>query len=243
MPSSRVVSEGSGGAPSSGASQIVVHPSRRAALARWSRDRPPGCVGSVTIASTARPRGIALDHAAGREPIPAPPRPVSVMSVNQEEGRAVVDAAFRRDRALLLRIAAVVTGDVEAAADIVGDAYADLCARTGPTGSRIDDPTAWLRVAVTNRSRSWVRRQVVTRRYLEQVGPSLADDHTDPDLAERITVRDSLACLDADQRAVVLLRYYLDLSEADTAAALGCPPGTVKSRLSRAMRRLRKELS
>lgn len=147
---------------------------------------------------------------------------------------------------MLLRIAAVVTGDVEAASDIVGDAYADLCARIGPAETAIDHPTAWLRVAVTNRSRSWVRRQVVARRYLERVGPPAIDAAgagDDPELAEQITGRDSLACLDADQRAVVLLRYYLDLSEADTAAALGCPPGTVKSRLSRAMRRLRKELS
>ncbi len=170
----------------------------------------------------------------------------SVSPLEDESFASLLDAAFRRDRPMLLRIAAVVTGDVEAASDIVGDAYADLCARIGPAGTAIDHPTAWLRVAVTNRSRSWVRRQVVARRYLERVGPPVIDAAgagDDPELAERITVRDSLACLDADQRAVVLLRYYLDLSEADTAAALGCPPGTAKSRLSRAMRRLRKELS
>jgi RNA polymerase sigma-70 factor (ECF subfamily) len=45
--------------------------------------------------------------------------------------------------------------------------------------------------------------------------------------------------LSADQRQVVILRYLLDLDEAETAAALGWPRGTVKSRLHRALRRLR----
>ena len=52
----------------------------------------------------------------------------------------------------------------------------------------------------------------------------------------------ALGRLDAAQRQVVLLRYVLDLSEAECAAVLDCPPGTVKSRASRALTRLRGEL-
>jgi RNA polymerase sigma factor (sigma-70 family) len=48
--------------------------------------------------------------------------------------------------------------------------------------------------------------------------------------------------LDAEQRSVVVLRYVLDLSEAECAAVLGCRPGTVKSRASRGLARLRVEL-
>ena len=54
---------------------------------------------------------------------------------------------------------------------------------------------------------------------------------------------DSLRRLPYDQRAVVVLRYWLGLSEAEIAESLGCRPGTVKSRHSRALRILRKELS
>jgi RNA polymerase sigma factor (sigma-70 family) len=54
---------------------------------------------------------------------------------------------------------------------------------------------------------------------------------------------DSLRRLPYDQPAVVVLRYWLGLSEAEIAEALDCRPGTVKSRLSRALRALRKELT
>ena len=52
-------------------------------------------------------------------------------------------------------------------------------------------------------------------------------------------VRDALAALDEDERLVVTCRYLLELSEAETAGALGIPAGTVKSRLHRGLRRLR----
>ena len=53
----------------------------------------------------------------------------------------------------------------------------------------------------------------------------------------------ALAALGERDRAVIACRYLLDLSEAETAAALGCRRGTVKSRLSRALARLRDELA
>ena len=54
---------------------------------------------------------------------------------------------------------------------------------------------------------------------------------------------DSLRRLPYDQRAVIVLRYWLGMSESDIAVALGCGPGTVKSRHNRALHLLRKELS
>jgi RNA polymerase sigma factor (sigma-70 family) len=53
----------------------------------------------------------------------------------------------------------------------------------------------------------------------------------------------ALAALDERDRAVIACRYLLDLSEQETAVALGCRPGTVKSRLSRALERLRDRLA
>lgn len=152
-----------------------------------------------------------------------------------------IDAVFRADYPTLVRLACVITGNAEASADLVGEAFADLLDTEG-----VRDPAAWLRVAVTRRSRSWVRRAVVARRYLERYGPAeqgVASEGPAAATPERVAVRDALARLDPDQRAAVYLRYYLDRPEAEIAAALGCRPGTVKSRLSRAMRRLREELS
>ena len=57
----------------------------------------------------------------------------------------------------------------------------------------------------------------------------------DVDLAVGLTVRGALARLSRDHREVLVLRFYADLSEHDTAAALGVPPGTVKSRTARAL--------
>ena len=62
-------------------------------------------------------------------------------------------------------------------------------------------------------------------------------------VAERdAALRAALAALPAHDREVVFLRYFLDLGEAEMAAVLGCRPGTVKSRLSRALARLRTTL-
>jgi len=74
--------------------------------------------------------------------------------------------------------------------------------------------------------------------------PATAPDPEDVLLAgeERGELVSALRHLDPPQRSVVLLRYVLELSEAECAAVLGCRPGTVKSRASRALARLRVEL-
>ena len=76
----------------------------------------------------------------------------------------------------------------------------------------------------------------------------LPENPTDPaDHAITATERDvvvaALNRLDADARLVIALRHFEQLSEREMADVLGCPAGTVKSRLSRAMARLRADLS
>ncbi len=102
----------------------------------------------------------------------------------------------------------------------------------------IDNPAALLRTTTVNLCRSWHTSQ---RRLQLRMARHGAD-------AESLTewqheLDDSLRRLPYDQRAVVVLRYWLGLSEAEIAESLGCRPGTVKSRHSRALRVLRKELS
>jgi len=149
-----------------------------------------------------------------------------------------IGEVYDRDRDALARMAAFVTGDVEAAVDLVQDAFADL----QQSWNTVEDPQAWLRSAVAKRSVSWVRRRIVARKYLHTYGQS-TDEVRSVDSAGRLVVRDAVAELTPDRRVVVFCRFYLDLSEAQTAAMLGIPVGTVKSRLSRALHELEGALS
>ena len=132
----------------------------------------------------------------------------------------------------LLRAAFLLTGDVHAAEDLVQD----VLARMYVAWPRIDDPTAYARRALThgatNRWRSRRRRPEVP------LEPSHDRPGWLPD-AERLDVLRALADLPDRQRAVVVLRFLEDASVEETARALGCTAGTVKSHTARALPRLR----
>jgi DNA-directed RNA polymerase specialized sigma24 family protein len=114
------------------------------------------------------------------------------------------------------RLAAFLTHDTQVGEDIAQDVMVEMSRRW----DWIDNPDAYLRRAVTNGSWNWKRRVRTADRKL----PLLA----------RLPFR---------QRAVVVLRYYSGLSEAEIADALGCRPGTVKSLASRALAALSKEIT
>jgi RNA polymerase sigma-70 factor (sigma-E family) len=135
----------------------------------------------------------------------------------------------------MIRLASLTTGDPAAAEDIVQDSFVALYRNW----SEVEEPAAWLRRVVANRSVSWLRRLLVARRYAARTGP---EERIEASSGEDATVRAALARLTARQRAAVFLRYYLDLSEQDIAAALDCRPGTVKSLLHRALRVLKEHL-
>ncbi len=150
-----------------------------------------------------------------------------------------VDAfdAFARGRMReLLRFAHVLTGDPHRAADLVQDALE----RTLMSWDRVvrkDDPVAYVRRAIVNRHVS------VWRRYRrERLIADVTDSTYEPRADDRrfdAELWAALATLPPRQRAVLVLRYYEDLSEADTAAALGCSVGTVKSQTWKALATLR----
>ncbi|MDO5628301.1 MAG: sigma-70 family RNA polymerase sigma factor [Mobilicoccus sp.] len=150
-----------------------------------------------------------------------------------------IAAAYTEHRDVLRRLAAVVTGDARCADDLVQDAYAELSARSGS----VEDPAGWLRRVVTRRAIDWGRRQGSARAYLVRYGREVTHLRPTEQLADRLAVRDALARLSPEHRAVVFARYYLDLPEREIATMLGVRPGTVKSRLSRALAALEEDLT
>ncbi|MET7396976.1 sigma-70 family RNA polymerase sigma factor [Dactylosporangium sp. NPDC005572] len=140
----------------------------------------------------------------------------------------------------LARLAYVTTGSRAAAEDVVQEAFIEWYRR----GSQVREPVPYLRRAVVSRCTSWVRRRRLERRHAGVADPAwitgAAGDAGGS--ADAQAVRAALRRLNPRQRAAVFLRFYLDLSEAQIAAALGCRPGTVKSLLHRGLAAVKEEL-
>lgn len=134
----------------------------------------------------------------------------------------------------LVRLAAMISGSRAVAEDVVQDAFANLLLRL----DRIEFPEAYLRRSVVNGCSSRFRRH---RRedLVDTQSESLAVDAVEP--TERLDLERRLATLPPRQRAAVVLRVHLGLSEAETADALRCRPGTVGSLLHRVLAALRIE--
>jgi RNA polymerase sigma-70 factor (sigma-E family) len=136
----------------------------------------------------------------------------------------------------LLRTAVLITGDRHRAEDLVQDSLTQVALRWRRL--RHGNPDAYARQVIVRGNISWWRKhrhEVVVEIHdaAEPVAP-------ETDRAERrIMLDQALAVLTPKQRAAVVLRYYDDLSERDTAEALGVGVGTVKSQTHVALRRLR----
>ena len=138
----------------------------------------------------------------------------------------------------LLRAAFLVCGDVHLAEDLLQGALAKLAVRWERL--RHDNPDAYVRkILYRDAVSSWRR----TRRESLSLVPELDLAGTEPDRAsragERVDLLRALGQLTPKQRAVVVLRFFEDRSEADTADALGVSVGTVKSQTHAALGRLR----
>ena len=136
----------------------------------------------------------------------------------------------------LSRTAYLLTGDHQHAEDLLQSALA----RTYRHWRRIHDgdPEAYVRRVMYHQQVSWWRRRRVAERLDASPVERGGGDHSE-DTALRLSVVAALARLTARQRAVVVLRYYEDLTEKETAAVLGVAVGTVKSQARDALARLR----
>jgi RNA polymerase sigma-70 factor (sigma-E family) len=132
----------------------------------------------------------------------------------------------------LLRVAHLLVGDAATAEDLLQDVLERMFVRW----SRIEDPAAYARQslahAATNRWRWRLRRPEVPLGRHDQAAPATESSVGSP-------LMRALSTLPRGQRAVVVLRFFEDLSTEQTAAALGCSVGTVKSQTARALPRLR----
>lgn len=159
------------------------------------------------------------------------------LDTERRSGR--LEELYRAHAPDALRLAYLLTGDRALAEDLAQDAFVKVLGRFHDLRNR--DAFWWyLRRTLVNLSRSHFRHRRVERVWAERQMP--LDPVAPHDPGERDRVRRALMTLRPEQRAAIVLRYYEDLSEADTAQALGVAVGTVKSMVSRGMQRLRDEL-
>jgi RNA polymerase sigma factor (sigma-70 family) len=158
------------------------------------------------------------------------------------------DQLVREHQGIAFRTAYVIIGSAADAEEVVQDAFVKAYRARGRFRSGAPF-RPWLLAIVANEARN--RRRATGRRA--RLSLQLAEERPSggaapsPEVAllareERAELLAAVDRLGEEQRAAVACRYFLGLSEAETAAVLGCRPGTVKSRLSRALARLEEEL-
>ena len=141
------------------------------------------------------------------------------------------DTLYHREFVGLVRLAMVLVDSQEQAEEVVQDAFAALYLRY----RLVSTPLAYVRASVLNGSRKVLRRRLLVRRYP-------ASPAADGELVYNHVI-DAVRRLPARQRAAVVLRYELQLTDAEIAETLKVPLGTVKSTLHRALARLRLEVT
>jgi len=151
--------------------------------------------------------------------------------------RAEFDVFVIQRGPALLRTAYLLSGDWGAAEDLLQTALA----KSWFAWPRVEGPPEpYVRKVMATTYATWWRR-----RWRAERPTALLPEQSGPDHAAAVDARDelwrALTALPRRQRAVLVLRYFEDLSEAETAAALGISVGTVKSQSSRALAALRRD--
>lgn len=151
------------------------------------------------------------------------------------------DTYVRQRTPALFRIAYLLTGDHHHAQDLVQQALLKVVGRWRRLAADGDPDPYVRRVLYTEHVGRWRRskRTVSESGYAFPAGADPAVADTAESLVVALAMRQALARLAPRQRAVIILRYYEDLSEAQTAEMLGIHIGTVKSQARDALARLR----
>jgi RNA polymerase sigma-70 factor (sigma-E family) len=153
--------------------------------------------------------------------------------VTRRDRRDAFEVFYRAQWLRTVRLARMILGSADEAEEVAQEGFI----RVHERWTTLERPEAFLYTATVNLCRSSVRRRTLERRERP------ADPITVERAPEVDETWDALQELPFRQRAVLVLRYYADLSEAEIAAILECRIGTVKSAHHRALRRLRKDMS
>jgi RNA polymerase sigma factor (sigma-70 family) len=157
-------------------------------------------------------------------------------AVSRAEVRADVSAFCRREWPRLVGSLSLFTGDGDLAQELAQETLARVC-RDWRKVSNLDAPGAWAHRVALNLAKSHFRHRAVARRHESRLAAAVPSD--DPDTAMVLAVRNAVARLPLRQRTALVLRYFADLSVAQTADVMRCPQGTVKTLTYEAIRALR----
>ncbi|OIV36055.1 RNA polymerase subunit sigma-24 [Mangrovactinospora gilvigrisea] len=169
------------------------------------------------------------------------PRQRSEAAAEEAAGTSVdlLTETYRAHYRSLLGLAALLLDDTASCEDVVQEAFI----RVHSARNRVRDPDktlAYLRQTVVNLSRSTLRRRITGMKLLSRTLPDAAsaEEHAYQTMERDALVR-ALRKLQRRQREVIALRYFADLTEAQTAQALGISTGSVKAYCSRGIKALR----
>lgn len=155
----------------------------------------------------------------------------------EADERAAAVAFCTRLRPALVGTLSLYCGDAEVAEELAQDTLARAWDRW-PQVRTMTSPEAWAYRVALNLANSHYRRRAAERRARgRSTVPRLASE--DPDTADAVAVRQAVAALPPRQRAVLVLRYFSDVSVAQTAQLMGCAEGTVKALTHQAIAGLR----
>lgn len=181
----------------------------------------------------------------GRTPKPTATAPTMTTHSNMipvTRVTASFDSFFAAERDGLVRAISIVEGNPTAAADLVDEAMVRAYQRWSHV-SQLDRPAGWVYRVALNLGRSRFRRLRLDVKYRLLLAGPAQSEATEEEFFARIDdspLMSAVMNLPTKQRSVVVARVLLDYSEAEVATALDIPPGTVKSRLNRALTTLRR---
>jgi len=144
----------------------------------------------------------------------------------------------RREYPRLVGALSLYCGDAYVAEELAQEAIVRVVSDWGKV-RRLAAPGAWAHRVAINLANSHFRRRLAERRAKQRLYARAALAVHQPDTSTAVAVRQTVASLPQRQRAVIVLRFFADLSVREVADVLGCPDGTVKSLTSKALASLR----
>jgi RNA polymerase sigma-70 factor (sigma-E family) len=158
---------------------------------------------------------------------------IKVMATAASLGKQSIEDVYRSETDRLQRLAYLMTGSLAVAEELVQEAFLRLHQRWDD----VVEPPAYVHTVLVNLCLRW-RRRTATRPDETVRSDELVT--TTPEVDETWRLMEQLP---EDQRVVLVLRYYEDLSAAEIARIVGCSPITVRTRIHRALTRLRKDMT